>query len=113
MVGIVASPDTFPLPHLYPSLTVNGQMPKASPQQGLSDRDPFPVQRDKYALENMEYWNCFSRFKVLFRNQQVPKKASHSKAKPVATPRYLLKLQTEVDAMMQLGASLDSVYLKV
>ena len=29
------------------------------------------------------------------------------------TPRYLLKLQTEVDVMQQLGASLDSVYLKV
>lgn len=29
-----------------------------------------------------------------------------------STPRYLLKLQTEVDAMSQLGASLDAVYLK-
>ena len=29
------------------------------------------------------------------------------------TPRYLLKLQTEVDAMVQLGPSLDAVYLKV
>lgn len=29
------------------------------------------------------------------------------------TPRYLLKLQTEVDAMQQLGPSLDAVYLKV
>ena len=29
------------------------------------------------------------------------------------TPRYLLKLQTEVDVMQQLGASLDSVHLKV
>ncbi|CAL5222918.1 g5351 [Coccomyxa viridis] len=28
------------------------------------------------------------------------------------TPRYLLKLQTEVDAMVQLGPSLDAVYLK-
>lgn len=28
------------------------------------------------------------------------------------TPRYLLKLQTEVDAMSQLGASLDAVFLK-
>ena len=31
----------------------------------------------------------------------------------LCTPRYLLKLQTEVDVMQQLGASLDSVYLKV
>ncbi len=30
-----------------------------------------------------------------------------------STPRYLLKLQTEVDAMQQLGPSLDAVYLKV
>lgn len=29
------------------------------------------------------------------------------------TPRYLIKLQTEVDAMRQLGASLDAVHLKV
>ena len=29
------------------------------------------------------------------------------------SPRYLLKLQTEVDAMVQLGPSLDAVYLKV
>lgn len=29
------------------------------------------------------------------------------------TPRYLLKLQSEVDAMVQLGTSLDAVYLKV
>ena len=28
------------------------------------------------------------------------------------TPRYLLKLQSEVDAMVQLGTSLDAVYLK-
>ena len=31
----------------------------------------------------------------------------------VATPRYLLKLRQEVDAMQQLGASLDAVYLAV
>ena len=31
----------------------------------------------------------------------------------VCTPRYLLKLQTEVDVMQQLGASLDSVHLQV
>ena len=29
------------------------------------------------------------------------------------TPRYLLKLQQEVDAMQQIGASFDAVYLKV
>lgn len=29
------------------------------------------------------------------------------------TPRYLLKIQTEVDAMLQLGPSLDAVYLQV
>lgn len=29
------------------------------------------------------------------------------------TPRYLLKIQTEVDAMLQLGPSLDAVYLNV
>ena len=31
----------------------------------------------------------------------------------VPTPRYLLKLRQEVDAMQQLGASLDAVYLAV
>ena len=30
-----------------------------------------------------------------------------------ATPRYLLKLQQEVDAMQQIGASFDAVYLRV
>lgn len=30
----------------------------------------------------------------------------------LCTPRYLLKLQTEVDVMQQLGASLDSVHLQ-
>ena len=30
-----------------------------------------------------------------------------------ATPRYLLKIQTEVDAMQQLGGSLDAVFLQV
>ncbi len=29
-----------------------------------------------------------------------------------ATPRYLLKLQQEVDAMQQIGASFDAVYLR-
>lgn len=29
------------------------------------------------------------------------------------TPRYLLKIQTEVDAMLQLGPSLDAVFLNV
>ena len=29
------------------------------------------------------------------------------------TPRYLLKLQQEVDAMQQIGASFDAVYLRV
>ena len=28
------------------------------------------------------------------------------------TPRYLLKIQTEVDAMLQLGPSLDAVFLQ-
>ena len=36
---------------------------------------------------------------------KIPKRGS-------GTPRYLLKLQTEVDAMVQLGPSLDAVYLK-
>ena len=40
---------------------------------------------------------------------QVPKIPKRGKG----TPRYLLKLQTEVDAMVQLGPSLDAVYLKV
>lgn len=30
-----------------------------------------------------------------------------------ATPRYLLKLRNEVDVMLQLGASLNAVYLEV
>lgn len=40
--------------------------------------------------------------------KSIPKMPKNNKA----TPRYLLKLQTEVDAMRQLGASLDAVYLK-
>lgn len=40
--------------------------------------------------------------------KSIPKTPKNGKA----TPRYLLKLQTEVDAMNQLGASLDAVYLK-
>lgn len=39
------------------------------------------------------------------RRPQVPKNAR-------ATPRYLLKIQTEVDAMQQLGGSLDAVFLQ-
>lgn len=39
----------------------------------------------------------------------IPKSPKSSKA----TPRYLLKLQTEADAMGQIGASLDAVFLKV
>lgn len=40
--------------------------------------------------------------------KSIPKQPKNAKS----TPRYLLKLQTEVDAMGQLGASLDAVYLK-
>ena len=40
--------------------------------------------------------------------KSIPKTPKNGKC----TPRYLLKLQTEVDAMDQLGASLDAVYLK-
>ena len=40
--------------------------------------------------------------------KSIPKQPKNGKS----TPRYLLKLQTEVDAMDQLGASLDAVYLK-
>lgn len=43
-----------------------------------------------------------------FAVKSIPKQPKNAKA----TPRYLLKLQTEVDAMGQLGASLDAVYLK-
>jgi hypothetical protein len=45
------------------------------------------------------------RFAVKSINK-VPKNAR-------ATPRYLLKIQTEVDAMQQLGGSLDAVFLQV
>ena len=44
------------------------------------------------------------RFAVKSINK-VPKNAR-------ATPRYLLKIQTEVDAMQQLGGSLDAVFLQ-
>lgn len=40
--------------------------------------------------------------------KSIPKQPKNGKS----TPRYLLKLQTEVDALNQLGASLDAVYLK-
>jgi serine/threonine protein kinase len=44
----------------------------------------------------------------LYAVKSIPKSPKNGKP----TPRYLLKLQTEVDAMGQLGASLDAVYLK-
>jgi serine/threonine protein kinase len=44
-----------------------------------------------------------------FACKTIPKVPKRGKG----TPRYLLKLQTEVDAMQQLGPSLDAVYLKV
>ncbi len=44
-----------------------------------------------------------------FACKTIPKVPKRGKG----TPRYLLKLQTEVDAMVQLGPSLDAVYLKV
>ena len=40
--------------------------------------------------------------------KSIPKMPKNHKC----TPRYLLKLQTEVDAMGQIGSSLDAVYLK-
>ena len=40
--------------------------------------------------------------------KSIPKMPKNHKC----TPRYLLKLQTEVDSMGQLGSSLDAVYLK-
>ena len=43
-----------------------------------------------------------------FAVKSIPKSPKNGKP----TPRYLLKLQTEVDAMNQLGASLDAVYLQ-
>lgn len=51
-------------------------------------------------------WRAERLGEALGRRAQVPKRAG-------STPRYLLKLQTEVDAMQQLGPSLDAVYLKV
>ena len=39
----------------------------------------------------------------------IPKMPKRGKA----SPRYLLKLQQEVDAMQQIGASFDAVYLRV
>lgn len=46
---------------------------------------------------------------VRFAVKSVPKMPKRG----VATPRYLLKLRQEVEAMQQLGASLDAVYLAV
>eukprot|EP00191_Tetraselmis_sp_GSL018_P012249 CAMPEP_0177618164 /NCGR_PEP_ID=MMETSP0419_2-20121207/25380_1 /TAXON_ID=582737 /ORGANISM="Tetraselmis sp., Strain GSL018" /LENGTH=719 /DNA_ID=CAMNT_0019116945 /DNA_START=118 /DNA_END=2278 /DNA_ORIENTATION=- len=46
--------------------------------------------------------------KQVYAVKSIPKKPK--KGKP--TPRYLLKIQTEVEAMMQLGASLNAVFLK-
>ena len=46
---------------------------------------------------------------IRFAVKSVPKVPKRG----VPTPRYLLKLRQEVDAMTQLGASLDAVYLAV
>lgn len=46
---------------------------------------------------------------VKFAVKSVPKVPKRGKP----TPRYLLKLRQEVEAMQQLGASLDAVYLAV
>ena len=43
-----------------------------------------------------------------FAVKSVPKQPKRG----VPTPRYLLKLRQEVEAMQQLGASLDAVYLQ-
>ena len=43
----------------------------------------------------------------------IPKKPTGQGDRGKATPRYLLKIQTEVEAMSQLGASLNAVFLKV
>lgn len=48
------------------------------------------------------------RTKRKYAVKTIPKSPKNAKS----TPRYLLKLQTEVDAMGQIGASLDSVFLK-
>lgn len=44
----------------------------------------------------------------IYAIKSIPKTPKQNKP----TPRYLLKLQTEVDAMAQLGASFDAVFLK-
>ena len=50
----------------------------------------------------------------IYAVKTIPKKPHGlgKKSKP-PTPRYLLKIQTEVEAMNQLGASLNAVFLKV
>lgn len=60
-----------------------------------------------YALQ----WptNYYNSAGTHFACKTIPKIPKRGKG----TPRYLLKLQTEVDAMVQLGPSLDAVYLKV
>ena len=65
---------------------------------------------------NALHWHVYSCFEVCghaagthFACKTIPKIPKRGKG----TPRYLLKLQTEVDAMVQLGPSLDAVYLKV
>ena len=52
---------------------------------------------------------CLMPVGTRFACKTIPKIPKRGKG----TPRYLLKLQTEVDAMVQLGPSLDAVYLKV
>ena len=59
----------------------------------------FGVVREATHTETLRKYAC----------KTIPKIPKRGKG----TPRYLLKLQTEVDAMQQLGPSFDAVSLKV
>lgn len=72
--------------------------------------------RDKYSLGDVLGAGSFGVVRMCterstgkkYAVKSIPKIPKNHKC----TPRYLLKLQTEVDAMGQLGSSLDAVYLK-
>lgn len=72
--------------------------------------------RDKYTLEEVLGAGSFGVVRrctekvtgKMYAVKSIPKMPKNHKC----TPRYLLKLQTEVDAMGQIGSSLDAVYLK-
>ena len=95
------------------------QLPLKSPLTASQIRNVFGFPRklrDSYSLGTVLGAGSFGVVREardratgrLYAVKSIPKTPKGNKP----TPRYLLKLQTEVDAMGQLGASLDAVFLK-